>query len=98
MILPVLILLTYLPSFKLLAYSAYVGAVFLAVAMVVSFCSYIFVHAVRVTSASPPPPPPPPLPPLRPLHFRRSISMDSVTLLRDWFLDPLSTCLRLLRE
>ena len=36
MILPVLILLTYLPSFKILAYAAYVGAVFLAVAMIVS--------------------------------------------------------------
>ena len=35
-ILPVLILLTYLPSFKILAYAAYVGAVFLAVAMIVS--------------------------------------------------------------
>ncbi len=36
MILPILILLTYLPSFKILAYAAYVGSVFLVVAMVVS--------------------------------------------------------------
>ena len=36
MVLPILILLTFLPSFKLLAYSAYVGAIFLVVALVVS--------------------------------------------------------------
>ena len=36
MILPVLILLTYLPSFKILAYAAYVGSIFLAIAMIVS--------------------------------------------------------------
>ena len=36
MILPILIILTFLPSFKVLAYSAYVGAIFLAVAMIVS--------------------------------------------------------------
>ncbi|XP_064404830.1 uncharacterized protein LOC135350057 isoform X2 [Halichondria panicea] len=37
MILPILILLTYLPSFKILAYAAYVGSVFLVVAMVVVY-------------------------------------------------------------
>ena len=36
MVLPVLILLTFLPSFRWLAFAAYVGAVFLAVAMIVS--------------------------------------------------------------
>lgn len=36
-ILPVLILLTYLPSFRFLAYAAYVGSVFLAIAMVVVY-------------------------------------------------------------
>lgn len=36
MILPILIFLTYLPSFKYLAYAAYVGAIFLVVAMAVS--------------------------------------------------------------
>ena len=35
MILPVLILLTFLPSFRVLAYSAYIGSVFLVLAMVV---------------------------------------------------------------
>ena len=36
MILPVLIFLTYMPSFKWLAYAAYVGTVFLTIAMIVS--------------------------------------------------------------
>jgi proton-coupled amino acid transporter len=35
MILPILISLTYLPSFKYLAYAAYVGALFLVIAMIV---------------------------------------------------------------
>ena len=35
-ILPILILLTFLPSFKLLAYAAYFGSIFLVVAMIVS--------------------------------------------------------------
>jgi len=35
-LIPILILLTFLPSFKLLAYAAYVGSVFLVVAMIVS--------------------------------------------------------------
>lgn len=47
-ILPILILLTFLPSFKILAYSAYVGSIFLVVAMVVSAgvcrCMYIEQH------------------------------------------------------
>ena len=38
MILPILILLTYLPSFRILAYAAYVGSIFLAIAMIVSAC------------------------------------------------------------
>ena len=37
-LIPILILLTFLPSFKYLAYAAYVGMVFLVVAMVVSDC------------------------------------------------------------
>lgn len=42
-VLPVLILLTYLPSFKLLAYAAYIGSIFLAVAMIVChFCLSVF--------------------------------------------------------
>lgn len=36
-IVPILIILTYLPSFRLLAYAAYVGAIFLVVAMVVVY-------------------------------------------------------------
>ena len=35
-LIPILIILTYLPSFKYLAYAAYVGLAFLAVAMGVS--------------------------------------------------------------
>lgn len=35
-LLPILVLLTYLPSFKLLAYAAYIGSIFLVVAMIVS--------------------------------------------------------------
>lgn len=42
MVLPVLIFLTYLPSFKWLAYAAYVGTVFLAVAMIVSWSCDLF--------------------------------------------------------
>ena len=34
-LLPILILLTFLPSFKLLAYAAYIGSIFLVVAMIV---------------------------------------------------------------
>ena len=49
-ILPILILLTYLPSFRLLAYAAYIGSVFLAIAMVVSISSiykdHIFVQEI----------------------------------------------------
>ena len=41
MIIPVLIILTFLPSFKILAYAAYVGAVFLAVAMIVSLVTRV---------------------------------------------------------
>ena len=37
-LIPMLVLLTFLPSFKYLAYAAYVGMVFLVVAMVVSDC------------------------------------------------------------
>lgn len=37
-LIPILILLTFLPSFKYLAYAAYIGMVFLVVAMVVSYC------------------------------------------------------------
>ena len=36
MILPVLIILTFLPSFRILAYSAYIGSVFLVLAVAVS--------------------------------------------------------------
>lgn len=35
-LLPILILLTFLPSFKFLAYAAYFGSIFLVVAMIVS--------------------------------------------------------------
>ena len=36
MLLPILILLTFLPSFRFLAYAAYLGSIFLVVAMIVS--------------------------------------------------------------
>ena len=47
-ILPVLIALTYLPSFRLLAYAAYIGSLFLAIAMVVSYES-LYEHVYTVT-------------------------------------------------
>lgn len=40
-LLPILILLTFLPSYKYLAYAAYVGSIFLVVAMIVSYCGCI---------------------------------------------------------
>ena len=43
-LIPILILLTFLPSFKYLAYAAYIGMVFLVVAMVVSYCLCLSVH------------------------------------------------------
>ena len=45
-ILPILIALTYLPSYRLLAYAAYIGSVFLAIAMVVSITIILCMYCI----------------------------------------------------